>query len=59
MKAQSQIGEDGLLMGAFSEEDLGKVVELIPKCKVVRFNCGHGIHIEKEIEFLNVLCAGE
>ncbi len=34
-------------MAALSEEDLGKATELIADCKVIRFDCGHGIHIEK------------
>ncbi|MDE6434793.1 MAG: alpha/beta hydrolase [Lachnospiraceae bacterium] len=51
MKAQTKIGEDGILMAALSEEDLEKVSELIADCQIVRFDCGHGIHIEKPKEF--------
>ena len=52
MKAQTNINEDGILMAALSEEDLGKVAELIADCKIVHFDCGHGIHIEKPKEFV-------
>ncbi len=47
MKARTNFSEDGILMAALSEEDLRKVTELIADCKVIRFDCGHGIHIEK------------
>ena len=55
MKAKTNISEDGLLMAALSEEDLEKVAETIDDCKVVRFDCGHGIHIEKSKEFVNCI----
>lgn len=56
MKAKTTLGEDGLLMAALSEQDLKRVVELVPDCQVVRFDCGHGIHTEKPKEF--VACLG-
>lgn len=46
MKAQTNISEDGILMAALSEEDLKRVSELIADLQIVRFDCGHGIHIE-------------
>ena len=52
MKAKTNVGDDGLLMAALSEEDLKKVTELIEGCRVVSFDCGHGIHIEKPKEFI-------
>jgi len=52
MKAQTNISEDGILMAALSEEDLKRVSELILKCEIVRFDCGHGIHVEKPKEFV-------
>lgn len=55
MKAQTNINEDGILMAALSEEDLKKVTELIADCRVVHFDCGHGIHIEKPKEFIACL----
>lgn len=55
MKAQTNISEDGILMAALSEEDLGKVSELIVDCRIERFDCGHGIHIEKPKEFVECL----
>ncbi|HJJ77348.1 MAG TPA: hypothetical protein O0X78_02605 [Methanocorpusculum sp.] len=42
------------MMCALSEDDLAEVVALT-KCSVIRFDCGHGIHIEKKREFLKVL----
>lgn len=53
LKAKSD-ESDGILMCALSEDDLAEVVALT-KCSVVRFDCGHGIHIEKKREFLKVL----
>lgn len=55
MKAQTNISEDGILMAALSEEDLQRVSDLISDCKIVRFDCGHGIHIEKPKEFIECL----
>lgn len=55
MKAKTNTGGDGILMAALSEEDLKRVTELIPGCQVVRFDCGHGIHIEKPKEFIDCL----
>ena len=55
MKAHTNIGEDGILMAALSEDDLQKVSELIYDCQIVRFDCGHGIHIEKPKEFIECL----
>lgn len=57
MKAKTNIGSDGLLMAALSEDDLKKVAELIKDCEIVRFNCGHGIHIEKPKVFVKCLLA--
>lgn len=55
MKAKTEIGQDGILMAALSEEDLTRVTELVPHCQIVRFDCGHGIHIEKPREFTECL----
>ncbi len=55
MKAKTDVNKDGILMAALSEEDLKRVSELIADFKVVRFDCGHGIHIEKPKEFVNCL----
>jgi len=53
LKAKSA-EDNGILMCALSEEDLAEVVRLT-MCSVVRFDCGHGIHIEKKRDFLKVL----
>lgn len=53
MKAQTNISENGILMAALSEDDLKKISELISDCNIIRFDCGHGIHIEKPKEFIN------
>lgn len=55
MKAQTNINEDGILMAALSEDDLGKAAELISDFEIVRFDCGHGIHIEKPKQFVECL----
>lgn len=54
-KAQTNISEDGILLAALSEEDLQKVTELIPDCQVERFDCGHGIHVERSQQFVHCL----
>ena len=53
MKANTTIGQDGLIQGALADEDLKKVTELISNIKVEYFDCGHGIHNEKSKEFIN------
>lgn len=55
MKAQTNTSKEGILMAALSEEDVKKAAELIADCQIVRFDCGHGIHIEKPKEFLECL----
>ncbi len=57
MKARTVHSQDGILMAALSEEDLQKVSEMIPNCEIVRFDCGHGIHIEKPKEFIECIIA--
>lgn len=55
MTARTNISEDGILMAALSEEDLKRVSELIAGLQIVRFDCGHDIHIEKPKEFIECL----
>lgn len=55
MKTRTSFGKDGLLMAALSEDDLQRVSELAGGCQILRFDCGHGIHIEKPKEFVNCL----
>ena len=55
MKANTTIGEDGLIQGALSDEDLKQVTRLIKNIKVEYFNCGHGIHSEKSKEFIKLV----
>lgn len=55
MKAETNINEEGILMAAMSEEDVEKVNALIADSKIVRFSCGHGIHIEKKKDFIKCL----
>ena len=52
MKANTKIGDDGIIMGALTDEDLQQVTDLIKNISVEYFNCGHGIHIEKKKEFV-------
>ncbi len=55
MKAKTNISADGILMAALGEDDLKKVSELIADFQIVRFDCGHGIHIEKPEDFTECL----
>ena len=55
MKANTTIGEDGLLQGALSDEDLQKVNSLIKNMKIEKFNCGHGIHTEMPKQFVQAI----
>lgn len=52
MKANTKIGDGGIIMGALTDEDLQQVTDLIKNIRVEYFNCGHGIHIEKKKEFV-------
>ncbi len=55
MKARTEVSPAGLLMAALSEEHLQRVESLVPQCRTVRFDCGHGIHCEKSGEFIRTL----
>ena len=55
VKTQTNVSEDGILLAALSEEDLEKISKLIADLQIVRFDCGHGIHIEKPKEFIECL----
>ena len=55
MKAKTVIGEDGLVQGALTDEDLQQVTTLIKNIKVEYFDCGHGIHSEKPKEFIKAI----
>ena len=55
MKAKTTIGENGLIQGALTDEDLKRVNELIINMKIEYFDCGHGIHVEQSKKFINCL----
>lgn len=55
MKAKTDRSMDGILLCALSEEDLNRVLSLVPNCELVRFDSGHGIHDEKKEEFICTL----
>ena len=55
MKANTTIGENGLLQGALSDEDLQRVNALIPHMEIKQFDCGHGIHSEKPKQFVEAI----
>lgn len=57
MKAQTNINEDGILTAALSEDDLERAADLIGDCQIVRFDCGHGIHIENPKKFIECMSA--
>ena len=52
MKAKTNFSDDGVLLAAMSDEDAEKANQLMENSEIVRFDCGHGIHVEKEKEFL-------
>ncbi|WP_303737087.1 hypothetical protein [Methanobrevibacter millerae] len=52
MKANTKIADDGIIMGALTDENLQQVTALIKNIRVEYFNCGHGIHNEKKKEFV-------
>lgn len=55
MKANTTLGENGLLQGALSEEDLQQVSTLIETMEIERFDCGHGIHNERPKQFVQAV----
>ena len=55
LKARTNVSADGILMAALNEDDLKRVSELVSDLQIVRFDCGHGIHIEKPQEFIECL----
>ncbi|QSX05923.1 alpha/beta fold hydrolase [Sedimentibacter sp. zth1] len=55
MKAKTNYDSKKVLLAAMSEEDANLVQELMDNCELVRFDCGHGIHIEKKNEFIQAL----
>ena len=55
MKAKTTIGEDGLIQGALTDEDLEQVNKLIKNMNIEKFECGHGIHSEKPKQFIKAL----
>ena len=55
LKAKTVVGQDGLLMAALGEDDLQRVLALVPDCTLIRFDCGHAIHAEKPDAFVLAL----
>lgn len=55
LKAKTVVGQDGLLMAAQNEDDLQRVLSLVPDHPLIRFDCGHGIHIERPKEFVSAI----
>lgn len=55
MKAKTNFSDDGILLAALNEDDLEKLSSLVDNLQIVRFDCGHGIHIEKPKEFTECL----
>ncbi|WP_165056447.1 MULTISPECIES: alpha/beta fold hydrolase [unclassified Adlercreutzia] len=55
MKAKTEWSDDGVLFAALDEDDLAKCMGLISDCALVRFDCGHGIHIEKPRAFVSAI----
>ena len=57
LKAETNISPEGILFCALSDEDLSAVERLVKNIRVVRFACGHAIHIERRKEFLQAVLA--
>jgi hypothetical protein len=55
LKANTTISEDGLIQGALTDEDLELVKKLISNMDIERFDCGHGIHVDKPQQFVKAL----
>lgn len=55
LKANTTIGENGLIQGAMSDLELEKVKSLIKNLKIIYINSGHGIHDEKPKEFIKII----
>ena len=55
MKAKTTIGEDGLIQGALTDDDLEQVKSLITNMDIEYFDCGHGIHTEEPKQFIKSL----
>ena len=55
MKAKTTISEDSLIQGALTDEDLEQVNKLISNMNIERFDCGHGIHVDKPKQFVKAL----
>ncbi len=56
MKAKTNFDDKGILLAAMSDEDADLVQNLIAQCSIVRFDCGHGIHMEKKKAFIDAIC---
>ena len=55
MKAKTNYDDKGILLAALSDEDATLVQELVQHCEILRFDCGHGIHIEKKNQFIEAI----
>ena len=55
MKAKTTIGENGLVQGALTDDDLNQVNSLISNMDIVKFECGHGIHSDKPKQFTKTI----
>jgi pimeloyl-ACP methyl ester carboxylesterase len=52
MKANTIIGDENIIQGALTDEDLELVISLIENIDVEYFDCGHGIHLDKKKDFV-------
>ena len=55
MKAKTTIGENGLVQGALTDDDLNQVNNLISNMDIVKFDCGHGIHSDQPKQFTKTI----
>ncbi len=55
MKAKTNFDKDGILLAAMNDEDAAQAQRLIKSSHIVRFDCGHGVHVEKKSQFVALL----
>ena len=58
LKAKTETGDEGILYSAMSDEDLLLLEETLNYVRVIRFDCGHGIHIVRAKQFMSAVIRG-
>ncbi|MEG0894247.1 MAG: alpha/beta hydrolase [Oscillospiraceae bacterium] len=55
MKAKTNFDNQEILLAAMNDDDVALANNLITNSKIVCFDCGHGIHIERKKEFIEAI----